>query len=207
MEEEDPAPTYSAPARKPIFRRDRHLQSALNNGEVTYMFANWTHESGLKREHIMLKNDTQDAQFLPSEQFIHWALIHISRQPPNIVAARTLPKHLRVANEATGLGCFDYCGVTFEGPKGCPPALLADAYSWKTTLNHIMERITFSENHHTTYKFFGCHGAFPPLRLEGDRGRPKRTGDEKTKGKILWEINTRNASLPGFKSSSYHTKP
>lgn len=77
----DPLPTYNRPGRKPIFRRDRHLQSALHNTEISYKFRDWNNPAGLKKKHIQLKKDTVGAYYLPSDQFIHWALLHVSKKP------------------------------------------------------------------------------------------------------------------------------
>ncbi|CAG9557919.1 unnamed protein product [Danaus chrysippus] len=78
MEEEDSNPLYSVPDRKPVFRWDRHLQSALHRGEIDYLFKNWDNHAGLKKEHISLKRDTEDVIFLHSDQYIHWAFLHVS---------------------------------------------------------------------------------------------------------------------------------
>ncbi|CAB3241750.1 unnamed protein product [Arctia plantaginis] len=156
MEEEDPTPTYSSTKRKPVFRRDRHLQSALHNGEITYMFENWQNTSGLKKEHILLKRDTKGVCYLPSDQFIHWALLHVSKKPEDMRLARELSKHIKVANDATNLGCTDFCGVSVPSLPSSGPELLRQVYVMKVTLGRITEKITFSEQHVKSYNFFGC---------------------------------------------------
>lgn len=158
MEEEDPNPTYSTPKRRPVFRRDRHLQSALHKGEIEYMFKYWDNNAALKKEHASLKKDTEGVKFLDSDQFIHWGLLHVSKCGKNSPEGRDLARHIRTANDATELGLFDYCNVKLDPPSSKPPPLLQQTYCLKKRLARITKRITISENHYAEYNFFGCQG-------------------------------------------------
>ncbi|CAH2236868.1 jg23224 [Pararge aegeria aegeria] len=107
MEEEDPSPTYARERRPPIFRRDRHLASALARGEIDYLLSQWDNPRGLKREHHLLKRDTKNVTFLPSDQYIHWALLHISSSPPSPRYTEQLLRHMRIDSH----GCY------YPGPR------------------------------------------------------------------------------------------
>lgn len=156
MEEEDSDPKYSTPRRKLVFRRDRHLQSALHKGEVDYLFKNWSNPAGLKREHLDLKRDTRGVTFLGSDQYIHWALLHVSQAGKDSAAGQDLSWHIKIANDAVNLGTQDYCGVTVGGPPARPPPLLRQTFCIKKRLAQITHQITFSEKHAAVYNFFGC---------------------------------------------------
>lgn len=158
MEEEDPNPTYTTPKRKPLFRRDRHLQSALHRGEIDYLFENWDNKVGLKKEHLALQRDTKGITFLQSDQYIHWALLHVSGAYKETASGHDLSKHIRVANEATSIGVKDYCSVAFDGPSLRPPPLLRQVYCIKKRLSAITHAITFSEKYSMAYDFLGCKG-------------------------------------------------
>ncbi|ANQ45640.1 RNA-dependent RNA polymerase, partial [Orinoco virus] len=156
MEDDDPAPTYEKPNKSPIFRRDRHLASALTRGEIDYLLNNWDNPRGLKKEHILLKQDTQDVTFLSSSQYIHWALIHVSSQPATPSSVSLLLRHMRVANDATILGHRNYAKID---PVLAPPVatpLLAQIFTVKKYLARVVDDITFSRRFRQEYTFFGC---------------------------------------------------
>lgn len=111
MEEDDPNPEFEKINRAPIFRRDRHLASALSNGEIQYLFRNWENPPGLKKEHRLLIKDTKGVMFLPSEQYVHWALRHVSGCRKAAMYNKELNRHIRVAQDATILGHRNYTRV------------------------------------------------------------------------------------------------
>lgn len=156
MENDDPSPTYTTGRRPPIFRRDRHLASALTRGEIDYLLSQWNNPRGLKKEHHLLKRDTKNVTFLPSDQYIHWALLHISSSPPLPRYTEQLLRHMKIATGATNLGHVNYAKFkpTLRPPQATP--LLSLVFSLKKTLAIVTDSITFSQRFKQDYKFFGC---------------------------------------------------
>lgn len=151
MEEKDPDPVYSADKRKPIFRRDRHLQSALS-----HMRENWNNKPALKREHIALRKDVGKTTILASDTFIHWALSYLYHVPANQHHNKALARHIKVTNDAANIVVQDYCSINEPPVVGPIPDLLRGVFTLKQTLSKITYRITFSEAHIATYSFLGC---------------------------------------------------
>lgn len=156
MDEDDPYPTYTKTKKSPIFRRDRHLASALNRGEIDYMFSQWDNPRGLKREHILLKKETKDVTYLPSDNFIHWALLHISDDNTSIRSSLRLCHHMRVADQTTSLGVKKYAHTDMEAMPLGGTHLLRQTFSIKSEFNRIVSKITFSTEFTADYSFFGC---------------------------------------------------
>lgn len=158
MDEDDPSPQYEKISRQPIFRRDRHLASALMRGEIDYLFQQWDNKPGLKKEHKLLIKDTAGATFLPSDQFIHWALLSTQRVGAAARYDRDLLRHMKIANDATHLGHLNYTGFKPSLQPVRPPLLLRRTYTLKMILDRIVESITFTTKFKQEYEFFGNKG-------------------------------------------------
>lgn len=128
----------------------------MSRGEIEYLLKHWDNPRGLKREHILLKRETKGATFLNSDQFIHWALLHISSHPSNPKHAEDLVRHMRIAQGATTLGHRNYTGFDPKLELIRIPHLLRSTHSSKTRLSEITNDITFSSAFKQDYTFFGC---------------------------------------------------
>ncbi|KAJ2941434.1 hypothetical protein O0L34_g3646 [Tuta absoluta] len=146
----------------PIFRRDRHLASALGRGEIDYLYSQWNNPPGLKKEHKMLIRDTRGATFLPSDQFLHWALLTTTRIGAAERHSRDLRRHMRIANDATILGHHNYTRFDPKLQPIQPPEHLLRVYTMKRILDDIVDKITFTTKFTQEYSFFGfsavCYG-------------------------------------------------
>lgn len=97
--------------------------------------------------------------FLPSEQYIHWALLHVSGCKEAARFNKELNRHIRIAQDATILGHKNYTRVDPTLPPLRTTPLLRRTYTQKQILSGITGRITFNSHFKQEYNFFGCKAA------------------------------------------------
>ncbi|AYW51538.1 L polymerase RdRp [Formica fusca virus 1] len=137
---------------QPIFRKDRHLSSALIATEIDYMLKNKDNPKGLKREHRELLdhlNKTQ-ASIKDSKDFIPW----VAKEWVNIAFTNEpltgLTTALKVASEALRISLQDYAGIGHRLHIK-PTKDLALLYHAKTAYNKVIKDITYQTLFHQSY--------------------------------------------------------
>ncbi|QMP82162.1 RNA-dependent RNA polymerase [Hymenopteran orino-related virus OKIAV87] len=143
----------------PIFRKDRHLSSALITTEIDYMFENAQNLKALKREHkeLLAKLETTRATPLDSKGFLGWGMSRLHHLAHTKNANQELNQILRAACEATRVATLDYYGKPVI--KSCPlTPLIIDFYNAKCNFNQLIRDITFSTEFHQEYTIGSVRG-------------------------------------------------
>lgn len=127
-----------------MFRKDRHLSSALLTSEIDYLLAHRTNKRALKREHIQLleKIEKANAQILRSGEFLAWAFRNWKQMGITQESLTPLTA-LRIAEHALRISQYDYAGVG-NTITLTPTQELAVAYSVKTNFDKAIQQITYS---------------------------------------------------------------
>ncbi|AWI42881.1 RNA-dependent RNA polymerase [Formica exsecta virus 4] len=137
---------------QPIFRKDRHLSSALTDTEISYMLSNRNNPKGLKREHRELLEHVErvNATILNSKSFIPWIANEWTNLSSTSESLAGLTTALQVASEALRVSILDYMGLSH-----ClhikPTRELALLYHAKCGFNKVIKDITYQTLFHQSY--------------------------------------------------------
>lgn len=137
---------------QPIFRKDRHLSSALVATEIDYMLTNRTNPRGLKREHRELLEHLEESQAtpLPSKDFIPWVAKEWKNLASTGESLAGLTTAMQVACEALRISLVDYAGLSYR-LQLIPTHDLALLYHAKCAYNKVIRDITYQTIFHQSY--------------------------------------------------------
>ncbi|QPB73978.1 RdRp [Hymenopteran orino-related virus OKIAV85] len=127
----------------PLFRKDRHLSSALVTTEIEYMWQNKTNPKGLKREHRELIEDLKDETPLSSQEFIPLMLHNRHDLAYTKRPLTELSTCMHIAANALRVSLVDYLGYADRLPCELTP-LLVQCFHIKTSFDELISEITFS---------------------------------------------------------------
>lgn len=139
--------------RQPLFRKDRHLSSALVTTEIDYLIAQKTNPRGLKKEHIQLWDHitTKQAEYKTSENFLSWAIVNWMNFTHTQKALTKLTTALKIAQHALRISVKDYTGQTIN--RHITPTLeLTLLYKAKNNFDKVLNAITYSAEFHQQYQ-------------------------------------------------------
>lgn len=138
--------------RVPIFRKDRHLSSALLTSEIQYMLQNKDNPRGLKKEHRALLARISDPTTVvrPSVDFISWSAREWQNFAQRGQPITPLTASLRVASEALRVSLKDYAHVSYT-LKTTPTDKLVILYNIKKTFDTVIKNITYQTAFYQEY--------------------------------------------------------
>jgi len=107
----------------PIFRKDKHLSTALIITEIEYMLQNKDNPRGIKREHRELLQKIKDKEYLISEHFIPWFMKAWRDMASTHLPLTPLTTAIKVAHHTTRISVKDYtgqkCNLDLELTRDC----------------------------------------------------------------------------------------
>lgn len=163
--EEDPGRIEKE--RRPLFRKDRYLSSALLTSEIDYLLTYRANKRALKKEHIQLleKVERSDARVLKSEGFLPWAFKNWRYMGVSTEPLTPLTTALKVAEHALRISQKDYADLD-NTITITPASELAMAYTVKNNFDKVIQQITYSTEFHQHYQHgrYACD-AFGNLHL------------------------------------------
>lgn len=132
----------------PIFRKDRHLSSALLVTEIEYMLTYKNTPRALKREHVELLQDMEKRKCtltLPCH-FNSWCMKQVLGNNPVSSSNRAeLQLLVNAACGACSLAREDWTGVRQNIEKNDLPSLIGKVYDRKCKFDTLFDEITFDE--------------------------------------------------------------
>ncbi|KAL0105524.1 hypothetical protein PUN28_016888 [Cardiocondyla obscurior] len=138
--------------RRPIFRKDRHLSSALVTSEIEYMLLHKENPREVKREHreLLAHVESTRAQILHSKDFFSWAMVEWKNFSYNKESLTGLTSALRVAQEALRISTLNYTGME-RLISISPNQELTILYNIKVNFDRVISEITYSHDFHQSY--------------------------------------------------------
>ncbi|OAD55198.1 hypothetical protein WN48_05223 [Eufriesea mexicana] len=164
----------------PIFRKDRHLSSALLVSEIDYLLKNKDNPYTLEREHRSLLASLDEKQYtvLSSDKFIPRCLRHKEVLSHSKVPLNELTTRLLIAQTALKVSSKDYYGQTRD-VSVTPTFLIVLLYKIKRNFDKVISQITFSANFTCTYQLGGitgeAHGNLHHLFLKREQASQTRS--------------------------------
>jgi len=158
--------------RKPLFRKDRHLSSALLTSEMDYLLTYRANKRALKKEHIQLleKVEKLDARILGSEGFLPWAFKNWRHMGASTELLTPLTTALKIAEHALRVSHKDYASID-NTITLTPTSELAMAYTVKNNFDKVVQQITYSTEFHQ----YCCAGSGTGCGVAGRFQRISRT--------------------------------
>lgn len=146
---------------EPIFRKDRHLSSALVMTEIEYMLHYETNPRALKKEHHMLLAELRgdSLTLVPPESLYAWYMSHILDHTRVVSSNRA---ELRKITEASTLALkmpyADWNHVTWEIHVDHFPELLLNVYERKCSMDDLFDEITYDTRFQAAWISGGVKG-------------------------------------------------
>ncbi|UDL13960.1 MAG: RNA dependent RNA polymerase [Xiangshan Nyami-like virus] len=140
--EEEPT-LLGRPVITPIFRKDRHLSSALLTTEIEYLLANRTNDRGLKREHKNLLEDLGEKEALDSSLFLGMGFKWLDLLASPKCTTQELTTCLHIATQALRISTLDYVNNESHVLASLTPFMVT-CYQAKASFDSLLEKITFS---------------------------------------------------------------
>lgn len=132
---------------QPLFRKDRHLSSALITTEIDYLIAQKDNPKGLKREHITSKS----TEYMTSKEFLSWAIVNWQDFCHTQDPITKLTTALKIAQHALRISVKDYTSHYIN--RHITPSLeLTLLYKAKNNFDKVLEVITYSTEFHQSYQ-------------------------------------------------------
>ncbi|USL85442.1 MAG: RNA-dependent RNA polymerase [Ixodes ricinus orinovirus-like virus 1] len=125
-----------------IFRKDRHLSSALVISEIQYLIAYQDNPKALKKEHMQLLNDLGSRTIIHPQYAYSWFMDNTS----SLVRENHSPELnalLTIATRVTEISIEDYTYVKARYPVRATP-FLQKIYNIKVEFDNLFDTIVFS---------------------------------------------------------------
>jgi len=146
---------------KIVFRKDRHLTSALIITEIEYMLANRHNERALKTEHRMLiaHLDAQSLTVTHPELFYSWCMLEaLSESKVHSIHSAEYHAILQAATLAYKLAQSDWTHEEREYVMLKPTELLIKMYDRKTQMDNLFDEITYDTRFKAEWNVWGVRG-------------------------------------------------
>lgn len=142
----------TTPLSQTLFRKDRHLSTALITSEIKYVVDNQNNPLGLKREHrdLLARIKGGNVTVLPSEAFIPWFATNWKKTGDTNKPLTPLTTALKVASHATRISIKDYVGHEHTPDFSLTP-FIVDVYNVKRNFDIALEDLSFTTATHISY--------------------------------------------------------
>lgn len=143
--EEIPGIERVALQKSPLYRRERHLASAIITTEIEYMFRHHDNPAALRPHHKRLLEDVQEMNILPATSFLSWCVKNLSYLYTHDKAGNEM---LRRAEKVAHLAVS---GSYSHYYKTTPPQMTQETFPLDTiysslalTWNHVISEVAQS---------------------------------------------------------------
>lgn len=154
---------------KIVFRKDRHLSSALIITEIEYMLENRNNERALKTEHRLLIShlDEQGLAVTHPELFYSWCMLEaLGESRVHTTNIAEYHATLQAATLAYKLAQSDWTHEEREYVALKPTELLVKIYDRKTQMDNLFDEITYDTRFKAEWAVWGIRGvAYGNLHL------------------------------------------
>ncbi|CAG9763643.1 unnamed protein product [Ceutorhynchus assimilis] len=139
-----------------IFRKDRHLASALVISEIQYMMTHRTNPKALKREHTQLLDDLSNRHIIHPQYAYSWFMDNTTRLYTHNHTPE-LNSLLAIATRVMEISLEDYTNIKATYPVSTVP-LLSAIYNIKTEFDNLFDTIVYSSEFKQPWRLGGLKG-------------------------------------------------